>query len=491
MGSFFGFFKAKRGIRQGDPLSPLLFTICMEYLSRVLLVIQEREGFKFHPLCKPLKLSHLCFVDDLLMLCKREKRVVIMMLRAFETLSKASGLCMNKSKSCIYSNGVLRDIISKILHISGMGEGKLPFRYLGVPIDAKILSSLDCSILVDRVCERIRAIGTRKLSYAGRLVLTKSVLSTLHCYWARIFILPVSILDKVEAICRSFLWQGKEYVNSPPLIAWNICCKSKKNGGLGVIDLRRWNKAALGKYIWWISHKKDHLLVKWVHAIYIKNSDWMNYQPKADSSWSWRKICSVKDHLKAGYQGIWWLQAGNNYTIKQGYQWLGTSDCSQDWAKFVWNNLSVPKHYFIKCLVAHRRLLTMDRLHNMHLCSDKMCVLCGVADEDHSHLFFQCDFSRRCLQLVIQNLGIQIPVSDFVQWWLRAKVKSLLRKKILAAMIQGLVYKIWEMKNRCRIDHVIGRSEFIVRQLREEISSRVLRNCNAMNRDMVRQWLNM
>lgn len=49
----YGYFEGKRVLRQGDSISPLLFVLV-----------------KFHPMCKNLKLSHLIFVDDLMIFCK-------------------------------------------------------------------------------------------------------------------------------------------------------------------------------------------------------------------------------------------------------------------------------------------------------------------------------------------------------------------------------------------------------------------------------------
>ena len=69
-GESFGYVKGKRGLRQGDPLSPLLFTLCLEYLSRLIETIQRHPQYRFHPLCKTIKLSHLCFADELILFSK-------------------------------------------------------------------------------------------------------------------------------------------------------------------------------------------------------------------------------------------------------------------------------------------------------------------------------------------------------------------------------------------------------------------------------------
>lgn len=67
-GSMYGHFNSKRGLRQGNPFSPLLFVVCMEYLSRILKKISMRPEFIFHPRCAPMQLIHLFFAEDLILL---------------------------------------------------------------------------------------------------------------------------------------------------------------------------------------------------------------------------------------------------------------------------------------------------------------------------------------------------------------------------------------------------------------------------------------
>ena len=65
-GRVHGYFKGKRGLRQGDPLSPYLFVIAMNMLSLVLNKAAADLKIKYHHKCSRSKLTHLCFADDLL-----------------------------------------------------------------------------------------------------------------------------------------------------------------------------------------------------------------------------------------------------------------------------------------------------------------------------------------------------------------------------------------------------------------------------------------
>lgn len=52
-------FEGRKGIRQGDPLSPFLFAIVMDYLSRLFDEVDTKPGFKYHPRCSKIRITHL------------------------------------------------------------------------------------------------------------------------------------------------------------------------------------------------------------------------------------------------------------------------------------------------------------------------------------------------------------------------------------------------------------------------------------------------
>ncbi|XP_062075642.1 uncharacterized protein LOC133779742 [Humulus lupulus] len=103
---FQGQFKGGKGLRKGDPISPLLFVIVMDYLTRMLMKASKDKGFRFYPMCKSLNLVNLCFADDLLIFCKANSQSVQIFHKALAEFNLASGLSINHSKSRIYFGGL-------------------------------------------------------------------------------------------------------------------------------------------------------------------------------------------------------------------------------------------------------------------------------------------------------------------------------------------------------------------------------------------------
>ena len=91
-GDLAGYFQSPRGLRQGCSLSPYLFVICMDVLSRKIdKAVQERK-FKFHPRCKSLLLTHICFADDLMVFVEGSKESVEGVLSVFDEFAVWPGL---------------------------------------------------------------------------------------------------------------------------------------------------------------------------------------------------------------------------------------------------------------------------------------------------------------------------------------------------------------------------------------------------------------
>ena len=121
-------FFAKKGLRQGDPISPFLFAIGMEYLSRCLGTLHLNPSFKYHPRCARFQLTHMIFADDLLIICKADTTSVQLLIDVFHSFSKAPGLEANLHKSNLYLGGVTSHISNDIHLATQIPLGDFPFR---------------------------------------------------------------------------------------------------------------------------------------------------------------------------------------------------------------------------------------------------------------------------------------------------------------------------------------------------------------------------
>lgn len=132
-------FKPKRGLRQGDPLSPYLFLICIERLSHLILRavnVGEWKPIRLSRNGPPL--SHIFFADDILLLSEASVGQLHTMMGCLDAFCKASGQKISIEKSKIYvSRNVNRGLRERLHEISGFVVTDDLGTYLGVPLFRK------------------------------------------------------------------------------------------------------------------------------------------------------------------------------------------------------------------------------------------------------------------------------------------------------------------------------------------------------------------
>ncbi|KAH1092321.1 hypothetical protein J1N35_019578 [Gossypium stocksii] len=78
-----------------------------------------------------------------------------------------SGLQLNASKSELFVVGVPQEELAFMAICTGFKVGRLPVRYLGVPLVSRKLSRSNCAALTNRILDKIQGWSTKHLSYIG------------------------------------------------------------------------------------------------------------------------------------------------------------------------------------------------------------------------------------------------------------------------------------------------------------------------------------
>jgi hypothetical protein len=73
-----------------------------------------------------------------------------------------------------------------------------------------------------------------------------------------IYLLPKTVVKDLDKVRRTFFWQRGQTKRKYHLLRWTKICKSKKNGGLGIKDIRKMNLSLICKW-WWKLEKKEGL----------------------------------------------------------------------------------------------------------------------------------------------------------------------------------------------------------------------------------------
>jgi len=155
--------------------------------------------------------------------------------------------------------GVDRSVVQHFATILNYDVMKLPFKYLGMLVEG-------ChkrGVFWDGVLEKIKSIlgrwKGRVLSMVGRIILIKSVISSIPLFYVSLYKLPTLMLKKIVKLQRNFLWGWDSEGIKITWISSEKVCKPRKTGDLGILDLRLFNVALLGKWIWHLRSNKGSL----------------------------------------------------------------------------------------------------------------------------------------------------------------------------------------------------------------------------------------
>lgn len=125
----------------------------------------------------------------------------------------------------------------------------------------------DYSFIVHKVQRKLSGWKAKTLSQAGRVQLAQSCIMSIPSYVMQTAIIPSSICDEVEHLCRDFIWGSSPEARKCHLISWETICTPKEEGGLGFRSFCLVNATYMMKLGWELMTKKDSL---WAQVLRFK-----------------------------------------------------------------------------------------------------------------------------------------------------------------------------------------------------------------------------
>jgi mannosylglycoprotein endo-beta-mannosidase len=316
-------------VRQGDPLSPLLFCLAEEVLSRGISRLVAQGKLHLIKGTRNIKVpSHSFYADDLMIFCKGNLAGLRHLKDLFDRYAIESGQVINNSKSTIFSGSITPGRLNLIVQLLNFNIGSLPFNYLGVPIFKGKPKVIHFQPIADKIMLKMSAWKASLLSIAGRVQLVRSVIQSMLTYSITIYSWPVSLLKKIEKCIRNFIWSGDIDKRKLVTTSWKKICRPFSQGGLNLRSLTKLNTASNLKLCWTLLNSQS----SW--AVLLRDRVIRNRRHISHHIFSsiWSSVISEFDVIMDN--SSWLLGNGVNINFWND-NWCGTSLVEQ---------LNIPAH---------------------------------------------------------------------------------------------------------------------------------------------------
>ncbi|XP_011008594.1 PREDICTED: uncharacterized protein LOC105113923 [Populus euphratica] len=366
-----------------------------------------------------------------------------------DKFSDISGLTINQAKSSLYLSDVDMDIQNSICGQLGFQQGVLP----------------DVSSSSNRSCSPSKFTGLQCSSFRA----------------------PSSGKYKVSSL--DFYGRARSLSHVGAKVARHSICYPLREGGLGINNLKPWNKAATMKHIWkilqsregcrswfikrigngsstslwydyWLPDGKKLIDILPLRVLTSTGLSWASMVSNIihGSCWNFPNILELEStwntitfnpHLAREDQLIWTGHHSGEFTIKSAWELIRDKRLTNNMYHLLWFKGHIPRQSFILWLASLGRLRTLDRLHGAE--TNTTCILCGLHVETHEHLFFECKLHQLSLGSYLSPASMQWPCKPWkhlLQW-----AASYYKKKndsdhmIARLLLSTTVYFLWHERN--------------------------------------------